>query len=209
MDKLSPCQQAAHRRNLVVRALCIVLTAALLPVSIVLAISGKEDVPRIEPDLVRMVSIPHKSIPLSAITVAAPLPQPMPPAAATPSPAPAPWYTEDDVSLLAAIISAEARGESLEGQRAVGCVVLNRLEYGEWGDTLEDVVYAKGQFSKPLWNYGDAEYQAAVECLMGERILPENILFFQTKHRDRWLGATWYMQIGGHHFYQLEVDIND
>ena len=38
-------------------------------------------------------------------------------------------YTEAEIALLARFISAEARGESYEGQVAVGAVILNRVEH--------------------------------------------------------------------------------
>jgi N-acetylmuramoyl-L-alanine amidase len=42
------------------------------------------------------------------------------------------WYDEEDLYWLSRIISAEARGESLEGQIAVGNVVLNRMKSDRW-----------------------------------------------------------------------------
>ena len=55
--------------------------------------------------------------------------------------------TQEDVLLLAKTIYAEARGESYEGQVAVGAVVLNRLEDPAFPDSLREVVYQKGAFS--------------------------------------------------------------
>jgi N-acetylmuramoyl-L-alanine amidase len=46
------------------------------------------------------------------------------------------FYNADDLYWLSRIISAEARGESLEGQIAVGNVVLNRLESKRWRTRL-------------------------------------------------------------------------
>lgn len=56
-------------------------------------------------------------------------------------------YTDEDVSLLAKVISAEARGESYEGQVAVGAVILNRISHPSFPDSLSGVVYQKGAFS--------------------------------------------------------------
>lgn len=55
-------------------------------------------------------------------------------------------YSSSDVSLLAKIISAEARGESYTGQVAVGAVVLNRVSHSSFPDTVAGVVYQKGAF---------------------------------------------------------------
>ena len=52
----------------------------------------------------------------------------------------------DDVTLLAALIQAEAGYEPYEGQLAVGAVVVNRLNRGYSG-SIYGVIYAPGQFS--------------------------------------------------------------
>ena len=56
-------------------------------------------------------------------------------------------YSNSDVQLLAKVISAEARGESYEGQVAVGAVVLNRVKHPSFPDTISGVVYQNGAFS--------------------------------------------------------------
>lgn len=56
-------------------------------------------------------------------------------------------YSDSDVQLLAKVISAEARGESYEGQVAVGAVVLNRVKHPSFPDSISGVVYQQGAFS--------------------------------------------------------------
>jgi len=56
-------------------------------------------------------------------------------------------YSNADVELLAKVISAEARGESYEGQVAVGAVVLNRVAHPSFPDSISGVVYQSGAFS--------------------------------------------------------------
>ncbi|MGB9679578.1 MAG: cell wall hydrolase [Minisyncoccia bacterium] len=48
--------------------------------------------------------------------------------------------------LIAKMIYAEARGESLEGQVAVGAVILNRMKSGIFPDTVSGVIYQKDAF---------------------------------------------------------------
>ncbi len=77
-----------------------------------------------------------------------------------------------DYYLLARIISAEARGESFEGQVAVGAVVLNRVEHPSFPNTLAGVVYQKGAFTaitdgqinEPI---SSSAYKAATAALNG------------------------------------------
>lgn len=51
-----------------------------------------------------------------------------------------------DVSLLAALIQAEAGNQPYEGQVAIGSVVMNRLRTGRYGGSIYSVIYARGQF---------------------------------------------------------------
>ena len=80
--------------------------------------------------------------------------------------------SSNEVSLLARLISAEARGEPYEGQVAVGAVVLNRIEHPSFPNTLSGVIYQSGafsclydgQFDQPV---SDSAYRAARDALNG------------------------------------------
>lgn len=52
-----------------------------------------------------------------------------------------------DVQLLARAINGEARGESYEGQVAVGAVILNRVKDPSFPNTIAGVIYQKGAFT--------------------------------------------------------------
>lgn len=67
-------------------------------------------------------------------------------------------YSSSDAQLLAKLISAEARGESYEGQVAVGAVVLNRVKHPSFPDSISGVVYQNGAFSC----VNDSNWYAAV-----------------------------------------------
>ena len=55
--------------------------------------------------------------------------------------------SSNDVTLLAMVINGEARGESYEGQVAVGAVVLNRVRQSSVPHTIAGVVYQPGVFT--------------------------------------------------------------
>lgn len=55
--------------------------------------------------------------------------------------------SKNDLDLLAMVISGESRGESYEGQVAVGAVVLNRVNHPAFPDTIKEVIFQKGAFS--------------------------------------------------------------
>jgi N-acetylmuramoyl-L-alanine amidase len=48
---------------------------------------------------------------------------------------------------LARIIYSEARGESFEGQVAVGSVVMNRVQSPDFPDSISEVIFQSGQFT--------------------------------------------------------------
>ncbi len=52
-----------------------------------------------------------------------------------------------EVQLLARAINGEARGESYEGQVAVGAVVLNRVRDPNFPNTIAGVIYQPGAFT--------------------------------------------------------------
>jgi N-acetylmuramoyl-L-alanine amidase len=52
-----------------------------------------------------------------------------------------------DVQLLARAINGEARGESYEGQVAVGAVILNRVRDPNFPNTIAGVIYQPGAFT--------------------------------------------------------------
>lgn len=52
-----------------------------------------------------------------------------------------------DLQLLARAINGEARGESYEGQVAVGAVILNRVKSADFPNTIAGVIYQPGAFT--------------------------------------------------------------
>ena len=64
-----------------------------------------------------------------------------------------------DVQLLARAINGEARGESYEGQVAVGAVILNRVDHPSFPGTVAGVIYQPGAFTA----VSDGQINAAME----------------------------------------------
>ena len=112
-----------------------------------------------------------------------------------------------DYTLLARLISAEARGESYVGQVAVGAVVLNRVEHPSFPDTVSGVIYQKGAFSclddgqfyEPV---SDSAYSAARDALNGVDPSGGAIYYYNTKKStNKWiLGRKIITTIGEHVF---------
>lgn len=62
-------------------------------------------------------------------------------------------YTEKDLRLMSAIVFSEAGNQCMAGKKAVAIVVMNRLRSDKfaYADTVEEVIYARGQFT-PVTN---------------------------------------------------------
>lgn len=122
------------------------------------------------------------------------------------------YYRDDEVLWLARIISAEAKGESLLGQIAVGDVILNRVKSSLYPSTIYGVIFDRRygiQFS-PVGNgtiYNTPSYTATLAakiCLEGTS-LSDNALFFvnPVKAPGSWISRSreYAYTIGNHDFY--------
>lgn len=114
-------------------------------------------------------------------------------------------YSDADVELLAKVISAEARGESYEGQVAVGAVILNRVAHPSFPDSLSGVVYQKGAFScvnDSNWHQPVAESskRAARDALNGWDPSGGAIYYFNaSKTNDAFMHSRTVIKVIGNH----------
>lgn len=111
----------------------------------------------------------------------------------------------DEVTLLAALIQAEAGNQPYEGQVAVGAVVMNRVKSPRYPNTIVDVIFAPGQFG-PVWNGSLNRYlggpkascvQAAQEALGGYTTVGDYTHFKSARSAV----SSDHIVIGGHVFY--------
>ena len=115
--------------------------------------------------------------------------------------------TENNVNLLARLISAEARGEPYVGQVAVGAVVLNRVEHPSFPNTISGVIYQSGaftcvtdgQFQQPV---AESAYRAARDALNGWDPSGGAIYYFNpAKATSKWIWSRpLIVTIGKHRF---------
>ena len=121
-------------------------------------------------------------------------------------------YDAAELYWLSRIISAESRGEPLEGQIAVGNVVLNRVDSRDFPDTIPDVIFDQedGIQFEPVGNGTvyqtptDQSVEAAMRVLDGEEVL-EGAMFFYAPALSpgTWINEnrTYLTSIGCHRFY--------
>lgn len=114
---------------------------------------------------------------------------------------------DNNVNLLARLISAEARGEPYSGQVAVGAVVLNRVEHPSFPNSISGVIYQSGafscvtdgQFNQPV---EDSAYRAARDAINGWDPSGRAIYYFNpAKATNSWIWSRpLIVQIGKHRF---------
>ena len=122
------------------------------------------------------------------------------------------FYRDDEVYWLSKIISAEARGEIMQGKIAVGNVILNRVKSSAFPNTIYSVIVDRKngvQFS-PVANgsiYASATEESVIAakiCLEGYT-LSDGILYFVNPRvaPNSWASKNrpFFAQIGNHAFY--------
>lgn len=121
-------------------------------------------------------------------------------------------YTQDEVYWLSKIINAEAAGESLKGQIAVGNVILNRVVSSLFPNTIYSVIFDKngGVQFEPVINGTihliptHSSVKAAKLALSGENTAGESLFFLNPeKAQNFWIvnNRRFFVTIGNHDFY--------
>lgn len=121
-------------------------------------------------------------------------------------------YAEDDFELdcLTKAIYHEARGESLQGQIAVGWVIINRTLSSRFPDTICDVIYQRSQFSwtiKPPKIRETYAYELAKDVAHAiiNRVHPDptkGALYFNSLGLYPGGGSRLTLKINQHYFYK-------
>ena len=114
-----------------------------------------------------------------------------------------------DIQLLARAINGEARGESYEGQVAVGAVILNRVKHSSFPNTIAGVIYEPGAFTAVAdgqINHPIAEdstvFKAARDAMNGWDPTNGCVYYFNpSTATNKWIWSkTIVKTIGKHHF---------
>ena len=122
------------------------------------------------------------------------------------------YYDSDDLYWLSRIISAEAKGESLKGQIAVGNVVMNRVRSKSYPNTIYGVIFDRKngtQFSPvaigTIYQKPTASSVIAAKICLEGYSLSNDILFFMNPRiaTNNWISKNrpYAFTIGNHSFY--------
>lgn len=114
----------------------------------------------------------------------------------------------DEVYILARVIAAEARGEPLAGQVAVGAVILNRVQDPSFPNTIHGVIYQPGAFESVSNGLiyrrtpNEQELRAALIAVHGwDPTYGANYFWDPATANSRWVWSRQIVRrIGGHVF---------
>lgn len=119
--------------------------------------------------------------------------------------------TLEERETLARLVFLEARGESYECQKAVVSVVINRWMSGQWGNTINSVIYSPKQFSD-AWKIKTTtpyqmNYDAVDDVLQNGTTLPYYVMYFRANHYHKWTGYINYTTIDNTYFSYAIKDV--
>lgn len=116
--------------------------------------------------------------------------------------------SEEDIRLMASVMTLECGGECYEGQLAVANVILTRYLSGYYGSTISDVVYSPYQFSvvaTTAWENALANPQAS--CIQAAREAASGVnnigsyIYFRPTWNATPESYSSYTVIGNHVFF--------
>ncbi|GAB6138665.1 cell wall hydrolase [Halanaerobaculum tunisiense] len=118
------------------------------------------------------------------------------------------WSLAPKTRLMARTISAEARGESLVGQVAVGAVILNRVRDPKFPNTASGVIYQPWAFTAVargyIWSHSPSErtIRATLAALRGWDPTYGCIYYYNpAKVTSRWIYSRQVVRRIGKHVF--------
>lgn len=109
---------------------------------------------------------------------------------------------QNDLYLLARLISGEARGESYQGQVAVGAVIMNRINSKDFPNTIAGNIFKKGEFESvsngQIWGtVTESALKAAKAAISGADPTGGALYFYnpaKVRSKTNWI---WSRQVTG------------
>ncbi|WP_261303872.1 spore cortex-lytic enzyme [Paenibacillus andongensis] len=112
-----------------------------------------------------------------------------------------------ELDMLAKVIYSEARGESYEGQVAVGAVVMNRLQSSKFPNSIQGIIFEPGAFTAvsdgQYWLKPDATaYMAAQDAVRGWDPTKGALYYFNPDTAtSKWIWSRPQTVRIGHHIF--------
>lgn len=119
--------------------------------------------------------------------------------------------TDDEINMLATLIYLEGNTESVECQKAICSVVINRMLL--WDMTVEEVIYQKNQFTpaRLIQYYEPTQVQLDVvnEIITEGVSIPEYVCYFRADYYHNWSGMNEYDYFDHTYFSYSDVDYSE
>ena len=112
------------------------------------------------------------------------------------------YYTEDEVRLICCVVETETYQCDFDSKVNVANVVLNRIESGEFGDTVEEVVTTENQFAYGRKVLTEDTILAVMFAYEMEDTTCGALFFHSNDKTDTFCGRDFIFQDSvGHNFY--------
>jgi N-acetylmuramoyl-L-alanine amidase len=114
---------------------------------------------------------------------------------------------QSELDMLAKVIYSEARGESYEGQVAVGAVVMNRLQSSKFPNSIQGIIFEPGAFTAvsdgQYWLKPDSTaYMAAQDAVRGWDPTKGALYYFNPDTAtSKWIWSRPQTVRIGHHIF--------
>ena len=112
------------------------------------------------------------------------------------------YYTEDEIRLICRVVETETYQCDFDSKVNVANVVLNRIESGEFGDTVEEIVTTENQFAYGRKVLTEDTILAVMFAYEMEDTTNGATFFHSNKQTDTFCGKNYiFSDDAVHHFY--------
>lgn len=112
------------------------------------------------------------------------------------------YCTDEEINLICRVVETETYQCKFNSKVNVANVVFNRLEHGEFGETIEEVVTSKNQFAYARKNISEDTILAVEYAFMMEDTTNGALFFHSNKKTNTFCGNKFIFQDeAGHNFY--------
>lgn len=112
------------------------------------------------------------------------------------------YCTDEEINLICRVVETETYQCEFNSKVNVANVVFNRLEHGEFGETIEEVVTSKNQFAYARKNISEDTILAVEYAFMMEDTTNGALFFHSNKKTSTFCGNEFIFQDeAGHNFY--------
>ena len=112
------------------------------------------------------------------------------------------YYTEDEIRLICRVVETETYQCDFDSKVNIANVVLNRIESGEFGETVEEVITTESQFAYDREVITEDTILAVMFAFEFEDTTNGALYFHSNKQTDTFCGKSYiFSDDAVHHFY--------